>query len=143
MSDVMQIRIHQFRRMLPSHRAPEVPVCPGLPAAPTRKATFQIPRELSRRVATRRTENAERRSDAARRSDARCRGHERRRRRRGTLSPVKLRNIPREILQPARAGSSGTIPHLAQSGRATLRTTKIDDTDFGGRILFRVFLSGA
>lgn len=32
----------------------------------------------------------------------------------GTLSPVKLRNIPREILQPVRAGSSGTILHLAR-----------------------------
>lgn len=63
----------------------------------------------------------------------------------GTLSPVKLRNIPREILQPARARKFGAprVPHLARSDRATLRTTKIDDADFGGRILFRVFLSGA
>jgi len=67
-----------------------------------------------------RTENAMRSVEVtrARRSDALFQwqedGREVGRSRGVTLSPVKLRNIPREILQPVRAGSSGTISHFAE-----------------------------
>lgn len=137
--------IHQFRGMLSPHRAPEVPIYPGLLAAPTGKGDIS---NISGTLASRRDAPRMRSVEVTRRvarmlsfgvggtKVAGARGG-------STLSPVKLRNIPREILQPVRAGSSGTIPHLAWNGRATLRTTKIDDADFGGRILFRVFLSGA
>lgn len=85
---------------------------PGLLAAPT--ATFRIPRELSRRDATHRECEASKWRGAS--FGYSVSGAEETEGG-GTLSPVKLRNIPREILQPVRAGSSGTIPHLAGAER--------------------------
>lgn len=70
-----------------------------------------------------RTENAMRSVEVtrARRSDALFQWQEDGRKVGGgrgvTLSPVKLRNIPREILQLVCAGSSGTISHFAERPR--------------------------